>query len=243
MGCIRETAAAERPALLAAEYLASVDRGEKTLVVAQTWDEVNRANEAIREALRSRGKIGEGVALKILQTVDLSEAQKRRCPVHSSGSACRLPAGLRSVQAWRRVFHRRGERPRIGSAEKRSALHAQLPTGRPREHRHGKRNAGRGRRPAATEVQRPDARRAANRQRELVTVREVKGNGSLEVETDNGATKMLAPDQRLFRRGYAVTSYASQGKTVDTVLVADSACRVATNGNQWYVAISRAGSG
>jgi hypothetical protein len=89
MGCIRETAAAERPALLAAEYLASVDRGEKTLVVAQTWDEVNRANEAIREALRSRGKIGEGVALKILQTVDLSEAQKR--------DARFIPAGAHAV--------------------------------------------------------------------------------------------------------------------------------------------------
>jgi len=82
-----------------------------------------------------------------------------------------------------------------------------------------------------------DGQRIANG--ELVTVRQVKGDGSLEIETDTGATKTLAPDQRLFRRGYAVTSYASQGKTVDTVLVADSACRAATNGNQWYVAISR----
>jgi len=82
-----------------------------------------------------------------------------------------------------------------------------------------------------------DGQRIANG--ELVTVRQVKGDGSLEVETDTGTAKTLAPDQRLFRRGYAVTSYASQGKTVDTVLVADSACRPATNGNQWYVAISR----
>jgi hypothetical protein len=51
--------------------------------------------------------------------------------------------------------------------------------------------------------------------------------------------KTLSPEQRLFNRGYAVTSYASQGKTVDTVLVADAACRAATNRNQWYVAISR----
>jgi len=43
----------------------------------------------------------------------------------------------------------------------------------------------------------------------------------------------------LFNRGYAVTAYASQGKTVDTVLVADAGCRAATNCNQWYVAISR----
>jgi len=50
---------------------------------------------------------------------------------------------------------------------------------------------------------------------------------------------IASPTQRLFNRGYAVTSYASQGKTVDTVLFADAANRAATNCNQWYVAISR----
>jgi hypothetical protein len=40
-------------------------------------------------------------------------------------------------------------------------------------------------------------------------------------------------------RGYAVTSYASQGKTVDTVILADSGNRTATNAQQWYVSISR----
>lgn len=40
-------------------------------------------------------------------------------------------------------------------------------------------------------------------------------------------------------RGYAVTSYGSQGKTVDTVIMADAANRAATNAEQWYVTISR----
>jgi hypothetical protein len=61
----------------------------------------------------------------------------------------------------------------------------------------------------------------------------------LVVEDEAGTRKTLAPSQRLFNRGYAVTSYASQGKTVDTVLIADAANRAATNHNQWYVAISR----
>jgi uncharacterized protein YxeA len=59
------------------------------------------------------------------------------------------------------------------------------------------------------------------------------------IEDDRLTVKTLSPQQRLFNRGYAVTSYASQGKTVDTVLVADAGCRAATNRNQWYVAISR----
>jgi hypothetical protein len=67
----------------------------------------------------------------------------------------------------------------------------------------------------------------------------VRKNGSLVVEDDRGIRKTLSPSQRLFNRGYAVTSNASQGKTVDTVLFADAANRAATNCNQWYVAISR----
>jgi ATP-dependent exoDNAse (exonuclease V) alpha subunit len=74
---------------------------------------------------------------------------------------------------------------------------------------------------------------------ELVTVREVSGDGSLVVEAGGGAHKTLAPAQRLFVRGYAVTSYGSQGKTVDTVLMADAGNRAATDAHQWYVTISR----
>ena len=44
-------------------------------------------------------------------------------------------------------------------------------------------------------------------------------------------------------RGYAVTSYGSQGKTVDTVILSDAAKRAATNANQWYVTISRGRKG
>jgi len=54
-----------------------------------------------------------------------------------------------------------------------------------------------------------------------------------------GGRKTLAPNQRVFVRGYAVTSYGSQGKTIDTVIMADAANRAATDAHQWYVTISR----
>ena len=44
-------------------------------------------------------------------------------------------------------------------------------------------------------------------------------------------------------RGFAITSYASQGKTVDHVLFSDSAIKAATNQQQWYVTISRGRKG
>jgi ATP-dependent exoDNAse (exonuclease V) alpha subunit len=75
---------------------------------------------------------------------------------------------------------------------------------------------------------------------ELVTVQGLLADGRISVENDRGQKKVLGPEQRLFNYGYAMTSYSSQGKTVDTVLFADSGCKQATNQKQWYVTISRA---
>ncbi|MFT3992569.1 MAG: hypothetical protein QM680_14330 [Luteolibacter sp.] len=70
---------------------------------------------------------------------------------------------------------------------------------------------------------------------ELVTVKRVEKNGKIHL--DDG--RVLLPEYREFVRGYAVTSYASQGKTVDHVLFSDSSIKAATNAEQWYVTISR----
>jgi hypothetical protein len=70
---------------------------------------------------------------------------------------------------------------------------------------------------------------------EIITVSAVLQDGSIRL--DDGRT--LPPNYRQFQRGYAVTSYGSQGKTVDHVLFADAAVRAATNAQQWYVTISR----
>ena len=74
---------------------------------------------------------------------------------------------------------------------------------------------------------------------ELVTVKAVHADGRIALE--DGRT--LDKDFRLFVRGYAVTSYAAQGKSVDHVLFSDSAVKAATNMQQWYVTISRGKKG
>ena len=74
---------------------------------------------------------------------------------------------------------------------------------------------------------------------ELVTVARVESTGAVVVTGERGETKTLPPSERLFVRGYAVTSYASQGKTADTVILADAGNAAATNAQQWYVSISR----
>ena len=70
---------------------------------------------------------------------------------------------------------------------------------------------------------------------ELVTVKSVRADGGVEL-TDG---RVLDKGFREFLPGYAVTSYGSQGKTVDYVLFSDSTIKAATNAQQWYVTISR----
>jgi hypothetical protein len=82
-----------------------------------------------------------------------------------------------------------------------------------------------------------DGRRLANG--ELVTVERIESDGCLVLKDG----RMLESDYRQFVRGYAVTSYASQGKTVDYVLFSDSTVKAATNRQQWYVTISRGRKG
>ena len=70
---------------------------------------------------------------------------------------------------------------------------------------------------------------------EVVTVKNIRASG--EIELTDGRT--LPASYRQFVRGYAVTSYGSQGKTVDHVLLGDASIGGATNAQQWYVTISR----
>jgi conjugative relaxase-like TrwC/TraI family protein len=239
LGCIREIAADARRATVAREYLASTDRHERTLVVGQTWEEVNGMNEAIRAELQASGRISTGVVLKTYQTVDFNEAEKRdgrfyqpgqfayvikRYGRFAKGDLCPIAGtnerGLVLIKDGRRstMSYRHTHRLAVAVARETNVA----PGDRLQLKFNGKSKEGL---PIANG--------------ELVTVRRVAADGSITIEDDRYTVKTLSPQQRLFNRGYAVTSYASQGKTVDTVLVADAGCRAATNRNQWYVAISR----
>ena len=72
-----------------------------------------------------------------------------------------------------------------------------------------------------------------------MTVKEIHPDGRIALNDG----RMLPKHYRQFVRGYAVTSYAAQGKTVDYVLFSDSAVKAATNEQQWYVTISRGRKG
>jgi ATP-dependent exoDNAse (exonuclease V) alpha subunit len=239
LGCVREMPPEKRRDVLAAEYVATLAQKETALVVAQTWDEVRGVNEAVREQLRVMGKLGVGEKLTAYQAIDATDAQKRDAGFYQPGQFAYF---LR-----RYGRYAKGDLCEIAGADDRGVVLVKDGCRTTFSFRYADRITV----AAASELEIARGDRlqlkfngksmegAALANGELVTVRRMRKDGALVVEDDAGARKTLAPSQRLFNRGYAVTSYASQGKTVDTVLFADAANRAATNRNQWYVAISR----
>jgi hypothetical protein len=242
LGCIREIGDENHREPLTAEYLAALERKEKVLVVAQTREEVRTVNEVIRAKLQEAGKLGASTMLTTYQPVDLDEAQKKDARFYEEGHAVGFIRGYGRFA--------RGEICRVVGANERGIVLEKDGVQTTMNYRYADRFTV----VATKEIAIAPGDRlqlkfngkslegARLNNGELVTVREITPDGSLVVEAGAEgaeARKTLAPTQRVLVRGYAVTSYGSQGKTVDTVIVADAANRASTDAHQWYVTISR----
>jgi ATP-dependent exoDNAse (exonuclease V) alpha subunit len=232
-------AADELRGAVAADYLAARTRKENVLVVAQTREEVRAINEAIRQGLAAAGSLGPEKKVTALEALDWTEAQKRDARFYQPGQR---------VQFLRRYGRfRAGDTCEVAGANEHGLV--LVKDGRRSEFSFRYADRVVVTRPVELDLSPGDRLqlkfngRSAEGTRlnngELVTVVRIEPDARLVVEDDKGGRKTLSPEQRLFTRGYAVTSYASQGKTVDTVLLADAANRAATNQKQWYVSISR----
>jgi len=225
---------------LAQSYLTLAEQCSSVVVVSQTWSEIHRVNEQVRAALKSRGLLGaEDRAVPTLETVDLTEAQKRDRRFYKVDTVIvlnRSAAGLDRGQVCQLVdFTDKGFL--LKSADKTRTVPYRfadrLTVCQPKELV----LAAGDRLQLKANAKARAGQRLANG--ELVTVKKVSPDGRIRL-TDG---RVLQKDYRQFVRGFAITSYASQGKTVDHVLFSDSAIKAATNQQQWYVTISRGRKG
>ena len=239
-GAIVECALGDQQERLADFYLDLARRGQTTVVVSQTWSEIHKVNEAVRARLQAQNLIG-GIEYKVLslERLDLTDAQKRESRFYNVDTVL--------------VFNRDCGRFRKGEVTK---LVAATDNGLLVESEHK----------AATITTRQLDHVTVCREREMVLVPgdrlQLKANGQTRgghriangelvtferFESDGRLVlkdgRTLGSEYRQFVRGYAVTSYAAQGKTVDYVLFSDSAVKAATNRQQWYVTISRGRKG
>jgi conjugative relaxase-like TrwC/TraI family protein len=231
---------ADQQQKLTEHFLEHFKNQQSTVVVSQSWSEIHKVNEQVRLGLKAQKLIGETeTTVTALERQDLTDAQKRDKRFYQPDAVLvfnRPAAGFKSgsagklrgitdnhllIEADNRIrpvpFK---ELDKITVCQPKELL---LSTG---DRLQLKANA-----------QSQDGRRLANG--ELVTVKGIHADGRIAL--NDGRT--LPKDYRQFVRGYAVTSYAAQGKTVDYVLFSDSAVKAATNEQQWYVTISRGRKG
>jgi len=236
MGAIVACGIGQQADKLADEYLRLAEQNASAVVVSQTWGEVHRVNSRVREALKGKGLLGAAdSAVQALERIDLTNAQKRderfyppnavivfnqKVRDAEPGAKGKLAGILKSsvlVEVGGKfvtVSNRLLDRLTVCQARELSVANGD------RLHLKANRKLAAG-------------GRVTNG--ELVAVKSVRADGGVEL-TDG---RVLDKSFREFLPGYAVTSYGSQGKTVDYVLFSDSTVKPATNAQQWYVTISR----
>ena len=236
MGAVVACGLGDQADKLAEEYLRLAEQNASAVVVSQTWAEVHRVNSRVRDALKAKGLLGPNdTTVQVLDKLDLTNAQKRDERFYPKDAVVVFNQKVREAEPGAKgklagivkagvLIEVNGQfvtvsnkmLDRITLCQSREVALAE----RDRLHLKANRKLASG-------------RRVTNG--ELVTVKSVRADGGIELSDG----RVLDSSFREFLPGYAVTSYGSQGKTVDYVLFSDSTIKAATNAQQWYVTISR----
>lgn len=239
LGWVREMADGERNELLAEEYRANLASGKTTLVVAPTHAEGRLVTDAIRSTLLVAGILASDERVYArLDAKDLTVAE-RRLPIHYEiGNAIEFQTRAPGFQLGVRYTVSRVGRSSVAVLDP-SGLAYVLPL------KHAERFSiytshavpiAVGDRIRITKNGWSVGRNSRLDNGRLDTVAGFTAAG--EIELASGV--VLGRDFGHFAHGYAITSFASQGKTVDRVLLAVSSLSFpATGKEQFYVSASR----
>jgi len=236
MGAVISCGLGEQADKLADEYVRLTEEKASAVVVSQTWGEVHRVNSKVRDALKGKGLLGANdVMVQALDKMDLTNAQKRDKRFYPQDAVIVFNQKVRQAEPGMRgkltairecgIFVEINGKDVLVSNKVLDKINVCLPREIPvaqgdRLHLKANRKLASG-------------ARVTNG--ELVAVKSAHANGKIELADG----RILDKTFREFLPGYAVTSYGSQGKTVDYVLFSDSTVKAATNAQQWYVTISR----
>ena len=239
-GAIVACTLADQQSKLTEHFLELFKNQTSTVVVSQSWNEIHKVNESVRLGLKAQKLIAEAeTTVTALERQDLTDAQKRDKRFYQPDSVLvfnRPTAGFKSGSAGK-LRGMTGKHLLIEADNRiRPVPFKELDKITVCQPKELSLSSG-DRLQLKANDKSQDGRKLANG--ELVTVKQIQADGRIAL--DDG--RVLSKDYRQFVRGYAVTSYAAQGKNVDYVLFSDSAVKAATNDQQWYVTISRGRKG
>lgn len=240
MGAVVACGSGEQADKLADEYVRLVEEKASAIVVSQTWVEVHRINERVRDALKGKGLLGlNDVTVQALDKLDLTNAQKRDKRFYPPDAVIVFNQKVRQAEL--------GMRGKLIGVLKDSILVKvdgksvtvvnkvldKITVCQSREIAISQGDK------LHLKANRKLASGARVTNGELVAVQSVQADGNIEL-TDG---RVLDKSFREFLPGYAVTSYGSQGKTVDYVLFSDSTVKAATSSQSDCLHQSGAGCG
>ena len=241
MGSIREVADRDRPHQLAEAYAESVASGRTTLVIAPTHAEGETVTQAIREALRAKEMIGQReAAVSQLRPRHLTEAEKADAAMYRPGDVVQftkhVPGGTKCAD---RAVIREVDRGVVTAMRQRDSQPIAVPmqhADRFEVYEQSELGLAKGDQIRITRNGRTEDGRHRLNNGATYTVEGMTRDGGIRLE--NGWT--LGKEFGHLAHGYSVTSHASQGITVDHVLIAQSSRSAgASNRQQFYVSITR----
>lgn len=235
MGALAEVPASGSYEALVAEYLESKRLGKTALIVAVTWKEIEGITEFLRGSLKASGELGmRETPVSVLSSLQWTEAQRRLFENYRPGMCLQFHRSTAKVLQGETLSVKRCDSGGVIVARRDGT-----------EVRIGRKQSGcfdvmteRSLPIAAGDVLwiRANCAPAKLYNGQLVSVREVCPDGRIHLQCG----RTIPPEFRVFTHGYAVTSYAAQGKTVDHVYVAMSTeSLMAANYKQFYVSVSR----
>jgi conjugative relaxase-like TrwC/TraI family protein len=238
MGAVTELGGDKLHNEAARAYLKASAENKSALLVAPTWAEIETVAEKVRAELKSSGRLaGEEKEFDVFDSLSWTEAQKRDARQYRPGMAI-----------W---FHRpghgfeRNETVAVVAVET-DSLKVQRADGSDAVFPLGQGSAlstlwdvGENRKLKVALGDKLLLQANAGRKQfvngELVEVKAIQGDSIMLADG-----RVIPKNYRTFTHGYAVTSHAAQGKTVDEVLVVASARSLpAVSREQFYVSISR----
>ena len=235
MGAVMELPGDKLHDSAAKSYLKALEKNKSALLVAPTWNEIEAVTAQVRLVLKTFGRLtGDEKEFQVFDSLSWTEAQKQDVRQYRPSMAIR--------------FHRSKAGFDDGeSAEVVGVVNDSLKVQR-MDGTEGLFPLGRG--AASFDVGETRKLKVAVGDRLLLQANAARKqfiNGELvEVKAIQGSALVLADGRvipenyRTFTHGYAVTSHAAQGKTVDEVLVVTSSRSLpAVSQEQFYVSISR----
>ncbi|MGA2280989.1 MAG: MobF family relaxase [Verrucomicrobiota bacterium] len=234
MGAVTELPSNKLHDSAAQSYLKALEQNQSALLVAPTWNEIEAVTEKVRAMLKTAGRLaGEEKEFQVFDSLSWTEAQKRDVRQYRPGMAIQFHRRMGSFAKDELVQVVAVENDtikiqRADGAENLLPLWTGAACFDVGEKRKLKVAAG-----DKLLLQANWRKKFVNG--ELVEVRAIQGDSVVLADG-----RVITENYRTFTHGYAVTSHAAQGKTVDEVLVvASSRSLPAVHQQQFYVSISR----